>query len=219
MTRAKTRVKQQQEQNKHPTIMVSSCVYGIEELLEQIFAILSGAGFTVWMSYKGTVPVNPGLSNFDNCLAAVEACNFFLGILTTRYGSGRDKTIINEKSITHRELLRVLELKKPRWFLAHNDLIFARRLLGDLGYDNNVKRKKLKLIHSRAIDDLRVIDMYDAVIQVEKRLKLRVGNWPQPFVTKEDANIFVVAQFLRFGDAVKFVEQIGHRSLERGGVR
>ena len=36
---------------RKPVIMVSSTVYGIEELLEQIFGILNGAGFTVWMSH------------------------------------------------------------------------------------------------------------------------------------------------------------------------
>jgi hypothetical protein len=194
-----------------PTIMVSSSVYGIEELLESVFAILSAAGFTVWMSHKGTVPVDPGKSNFDNCLTAVEKCDLFLGILTTRYGSGKDETA-SDPSITHRELLRALELDKPRWFLAHHDLVFARRLLSDLGHESHTKRKRLKLSHRGAVDDLRVIDMYDAVIQAEKKLKDRIGNWAQPFVDKEDANVFAVAQFLRFGEAVDFVKQMGVKS-------
>ena len=207
-------------ERKRPTIMVSSCVCGIEDLLEQVFAILSGAGFTVWMSHKGTVPVDPDKSNFDNCLAAVENCDLFLGILTTRYGSGKDKTT-GEASITHKELLRALELHKPRWFLAHHDLVFARRLLGDLGHDGAAKRKQLALIHRGALDDLRVIDMYDAVIQAEAELKDRVGNWAQPFVTREDANVFVVAQFLRFGEAAEFVRHIGVKvnvTSARGGA-
>lgn len=208
-------------ESKAPTVMVSSCVYGIEELLEQVFAILSGAGFTVWMSYKGTVPVHPGKSNFDNCLAAVDACDLFLGILTTRYGSGRD-TEAGTPSITHREVMRALEFEKPRWFLAHHDLVFARRLLSDLGHDDGDKRKRLALAHKGVIDDLRVIDMYDAVIQAETKLKDRIGNWAQPFVTKEDANVFVVAQFLRFGDAAEFVKQIGVKAnktaIAQGGA-
>ena len=51
-----------------PVILVSSTVYGIEELLEQIFAMLNGFGYQVWMSFKGTLPVDPQKSNFDNCL-------------------------------------------------------------------------------------------------------------------------------------------------------
>jgi hypothetical protein len=61
-----------------PVIMVSSTVDGIEDLLEQVFAILS-TDYTVWMSYKGTVPVDSTKSNFDNCLEAVCKCDYFLG--------------------------------------------------------------------------------------------------------------------------------------------
>lgn len=49
----------EQPPKRKPIIMVSSAVYGIEELLEQIFGILNTADFTVWMSHKGTVPVDP----------------------------------------------------------------------------------------------------------------------------------------------------------------
>ena len=80
--------------------MISSTVDGIEDLLEQIFAILSSE-YTVWMSYKGTVPIDSTKSNFDNCLEAVERCNFFLGIVTTSYGSG---VIPDRPSITHLEM-------------------------------------------------------------------------------------------------------------------
>ena len=35
-----------------PTVMVSSTVYRYEELLDQIFGVLNGLGYTVWMSYR-----------------------------------------------------------------------------------------------------------------------------------------------------------------------
>jgi hypothetical protein len=41
---------------KQLVVMVSSTVYGIEELLERIYAILTEFGYEVWMSHKGTVP-------------------------------------------------------------------------------------------------------------------------------------------------------------------
>lgn len=34
-------------------VMVSSTVYGIEELLQRIYAILTRFGHEVWMSHKG----------------------------------------------------------------------------------------------------------------------------------------------------------------------
>ena len=71
------------------SVLVSSTVYGVEELLERIYVLLTQYGYDVWMSHKGTMPVLPDRSNSENCLAAVEACDLFLGIITTQYGSGK----------------------------------------------------------------------------------------------------------------------------------
>ncbi len=45
------------------SIFVSSAVYGFEDMLDQIYAILDSLGYEVWMSYKGTVPVDSNKSN------------------------------------------------------------------------------------------------------------------------------------------------------------
>lgn len=42
-------------QKKPPIIMVSSTVYGIEDLLDQIYAALTSFGYEVWCSHSGTV--------------------------------------------------------------------------------------------------------------------------------------------------------------------
>jgi hypothetical protein len=185
--------------------MVSSTVYGIEDLLDQIFGILN-PDFEVWMSHKGTVPVDPQKSNFDNCLAAVDTCDLFLGILTTRYGSGKDKDNPKQPSITHAEILRALKLNKPCWFLAHHNLVFARGLIAQMGL-SVAERRDLKFKSKDLVDDPLVFDMYDAVIQAEKKLKERKGNWAQPFVTADDAKLFVVSQFHRYAEALKFVQE------------
>jgi len=57
---------------KRLTIMVSSTVYGIEELLEQVYTLLSGFGYEVWVSHKGTVTVYPNQTALESCLTAVE---------------------------------------------------------------------------------------------------------------------------------------------------
>ena len=57
---------------KRLTIMVSSAVYGNEDLLDQIHAMLTKFGYEVWVSHKGTIPVLPDRSAFESCLAAVE---------------------------------------------------------------------------------------------------------------------------------------------------
>jgi hypothetical protein len=76
---------------KKLTVMVSSTVYGIEELLDRIYSLLTGYGYEVWMSHKGTLPVVSHRTAFENCLAAVEKCDLFLGLITPQYGSGRDR--------------------------------------------------------------------------------------------------------------------------------
>lgn len=185
------------------TVLVSSSVYGIEELLERIYVLLMTFGYEVWMSHKGTMPLFSNLSAFENCLAAVEKCDLFLGLITPHYGSGRETP--DSLSITHRELLRAIELKKPRWLLAHDHVIFARSLLANLGYGDPTMRAKLKLKKNPILNDLRVIDMYEAAVVSEKPVPDRKGNWVQKFVSHEDAMLFATAQFHRYQEVEEFV--------------
>ncbi len=185
------------------SILVSSTVYGIEELLERVYAILTSFGYDVWISHKGTMSVFPDRSNFDNCLDAVANCDLFLGIITTQYGSG--KAVKDEQSITHLELLKAIELNKPRWILAHDQVVFARTLLNNLGYDTTAKRAKLSLKKNQVIDDLRVIDMYEAAIRHDIKLHQRKGNWVQKYVSTADAQLFASAQFYRYLEVEDFL--------------
>ena len=85
-------IKQQRRIGRErPVIMVSSPVFGIEPLLNQIEGVLKTSGWEVWMSKAGTLPVDSDYSAMVNCLRAVEDCDAFLGIINGRYGSGRDK--------------------------------------------------------------------------------------------------------------------------------
>lgn len=186
-------------------VMVSSTVYGIEELLERIYAILTRFGYEVWMSHKGTVPVISTKSAFDNCLHAVEQCDLFLSLITTHYGSGKEDAAA--LSITHQELLRAIELNKPRWILAHDQVVFARTLLTNLGHDNAKKRAELKLKRNPVVDDLRVIDMYEAAIRHDVQFADRNGNWVQKFVTGDDAQLYASAQFYRYQEVEHFLDE------------
>ena len=190
---------------KQLVVMVSSTVYGIEELLERVYAILASFGYEVWMSHKGTLPVFPDKTAFENCLQAVETCDLFLAIITTHYGSGKeDKDAL---SITHQELLKAIEQNKPRWILAHDQVVFARTLLRNLGHDTAEKRSKLPLKKTPVIDDFRVIDMYEAAIRHDIQIKDRKGNWVQNFVTSEDAQLFASAQFYRYQEVEHFLQE------------
>lgn len=193
------------KKKKPLVVMVSSTVYGIEELLERIYAILTRFGYDVWMSHKGTVPVISTKSAFDNCLHAVEQCDLFLSLITTHYGSDKEDTAA--LSITHQELLQAIALNKPRWILAHDQVVFARTLLTNLGYDDAKKRAGLNLERNPVVDDLRVIDMYEAAIRHDIQFADRKGNWVQKFATPDDAQLYASAQFYRYQEVESFLDE------------
>tara|TARA_Y100000588_G_C14212430_1_gene907252 strand:+ start:154 stop:783 length:630 start_codon:yes stop_codon:yes gene_type:complete len=184
--------------SKKLTVMVSSTVYGVEELLDRVYSLLTAFGYEVWMSHKGTVPVSSNETAFESCLKAVEKCDLFLGIITPQYGSGVDSSGL---SITHKEMKRAIELNKPRWFLAHDHVVLARRLLLDLGYKTQDDRKSLTLRKgATSVSSLKVIDLYEDATMEKLPLDDRQGNWAQKFDRDDDANLFVVAQFSRYQD-------------------
>ncbi len=177
---------------RKPIILVSSAVHGIESLLDQVYAVLDGFGYTVWMSYKGTIPVDPSKSNFENCIAAVDNCDLFLGIITGEYGSGR---MGGEDSITHREMLRAIAKDKLRWFLVHHNVDVARQLLKQFRTPTGRWKTGFHLERNPILEDRRIIDMYEAAVRKDVPLGHRTGNWVQPYFTPKDAITFVTTQF------------------------
>ena len=192
---------------KKTIIMVSSTVYGIEELLDRIYTLLTAFGYEVWMSHKGTIPVLSNRTAFENCLAATEKCDLFLGLITTNYGSGVDKEKNAGLSITHLEIQKAIELKKPRWLLAHEQVVFAWSLLKNLGYADKGKRQNLKLKKTAIMDDLRVLDLYEEAIIDGVPLAERRGNWVQKYRSMDDASLFVTAQFSRYQEVEQFISE------------
>lgn len=187
------------------TIMVSSTVYGMEDQLTQLFGMLKGYGYRVWMSHMGTVPVMPGQSAFESCLAAVDACDVFFGLIRPQYGSGQ--AAAGEKSITHQELSRAIELDKPRFFIADKTVVTARRLLLDLGFKGSEGRAQLELRKGASlIDDLQVIDMYEEAIQDKVPVGERVDNWVQPYSNWDDILRYVEEQFDRYEAMAEFLK-------------
>jgi len=189
--------------------MVSSSVFGLEPVLDQIYAALKGYGYEVWMSHKGTMPTDPRLSNFDNCLKAVEKCDVFLGLITARYGSGREGS---GRAITHREILRAIKKEKVRWFLVHRDVDVARQLLKQFRFHSDGSRRKLDFQPTPVLQDIRVLEMYEAALRHDLPPPRRTGNWVHPFSTPEDALRFIEAQF---ADVRRVRELLRRRSPSR----
>lgn len=186
-------------------LMVSSAVYGFEDLLDRIYASLSTLDYEVWMSHKGTMPVYPGMTALESCRKAVQDCHLFLGIILPKYGTGKEKPA--DDSIVHEELREAIAGKKPRWILAHDHVVFARTFLDKLGYGTMMKREVLSLKRSAVFEDLRIIDMYDLATRQDVEVyKDRKGNWVQKFGSTSEANLFAVSQFRRYQEAEAFVD-------------
>jgi hypothetical protein len=192
------------------TVMISSAVYGIEPLLEQIYNILNSMGFKVWCSHMGTLPNNSSQNAFANCIEAAKKCDLFLGIITPNYGSGVKR---GELGITHQEMQAAIIHNKERWFVAHHHVIFARKLLNDLRHYDEPELdsggKKIKgpfvgvagrqnfrtVVKAASIDDLRVIDMYEDASLETKIAPNAVGNWVQKYESDADILRYVTMQF------------------------
>jgi hypothetical protein len=177
---------------KKPIIMVSSSIYQIRDLLDQIYAMLEAYGYTVWMSHAGTIPTDSTRTNFENCLEAVDRCDLFLGIITGNYGSGVDA---NEASITHQELLRAIQRDKLRWFLVHHDVTVARQLLKQFRFNDDGTPKPLAFKPNSILSDIRVLEMYESAIRTDRPLSQRTGNWVQEYSNAQDAIRYIRAQF------------------------
>jgi len=189
--------------NKKPIVLVASTVYHYEELLDRIYVLLTNFGYEVWMSHKGTPPVSSSLSNLENCRAAVEKCDLFLGIITPQYGTGICEDGL---SITHHEFKRAIELKKPRWILAHDHVFFTHTFLNDLGFNGKDGRKKLAR-PDKSILDLRTIDLFEDATISDLDYKDREGNWVQKYNSVPDAMLFATAQFSRYQEAEAFIQE------------
>ena len=204
---AKKKAKRSSKKKQRLKILVSSTVYGYEELLESTYALLDSYGYEVLMSHKGTVPVNSEESALDSCLEAVQECDIFLGLILPRYGSGIEAK--GEESITHREILKAIELNKPRWFLVHEHVAVARQLLSPYRKKKKQGKKEvdvspfefdkdLEFQRTSILSDLRVIDMFELAMRHDvPKPKDRRGNWVQHYGPDDDARLFVTAQFRR----------------------
>ncbi len=166
--------------------MVSSTVYGFETELEQIYAILTGWGYQVLMSHKGALFIAPGAGNATACIEAVEDCDLFLGIIRPRYGSG----------ITHDEFKHAILIDKPRWFIAHTHVVFAREVFKQYMFESDGTPKvNFSYKKTDVMDKIDVIHMYNNAIQHETPIAQRKGHWAQPFFHFSDLLLFLEYQF------------------------
>ena len=203
------------------SVMVSSTVYEIRPLLKQAFAMLAGYGYDVMMSDRLTVAVDPRGHNFDSCIRAVDICDLFFGIITPSYGTGISKT--EGRSITHMELMRSIELDKPRFMLCHQAVVSSRVLLNTLAFgDQPLKgaagRAGLKLVSKSVLRDLRTIDMLEAALREDiDNVDDRTNHWVAEYESEEDVKNYIATNFDPEGRNRVFLEDmIRTKSGKRG---
>ena len=190
--------------------MVASTVYGFSDQLEQICATIdSYNGYDVWNSHIRTIPVNPDLSNPQNCVIAAQECDLLFGIIRPRYGAVVEDNI----SITHQEIRTAINLRKPRWFIAHRDITIARQLLKQYRFDQDGTPIAGYTYRPTAVmDDIRVIDLYNEAILNDLPPEDRVGHWVDEFFKMGDILKCIQTQFQDVDRVREIVNQMNREA-------
>jgi len=95
-------------------------------------------------------------------------------------------------------MLRAIEIQKPAWFLVDHDVVVARQLLKQFRFTkHHPPRKKQGFVFepNSVLDDLRILEMYEAAMRIDVPLSQRTGNWVQEYIATPDVLRFLEAQF------------------------
>lgn len=186
-------------------IMVASSVIGYEDQVERVCGLFEQMGYHPISSHCKTMPVDPSKSNLENCLTAVENCDAFFGIIRPNYGTG----VIGDTSITHEEMKKAIELKKPRWFVAHRDIRVARVLLKQYRYlPDGTLNPTFEYRPNKLMDDIRVIDMYNNTILNDMPPEERVGHWADEYFNIKDIEKVIETQFRKVDRIFDIIEKM-----------
>jgi len=179
-------------------VFVASTVYNFQSDLERIYTLLDNFGYDVMMSHKGTIPLDSKKSAADICVAGVDKCDVFLGIIRPSYGSG-----VLEKggqSITHMEFDRAIKRDIPRFILVDYRVTFTRSLFRDSFIIEDFTKKKIKFenvsFENNSVMDTRCIRMYNEAIKDSQRpANKRKGNWVQEYYDYDALRLHLDSQF------------------------
>jgi len=163
---------------KRITVMVASTVYNNRDLLLQVCGMLNTYGYDVVNSEYGTLHPPLGQNNTAACIAAVNDCDIFFGLINPFYSTG----------ITHLEFQEAIRINKPRRYMAHSFVTFSRKLLEQFMYTGVRKKRRTPFVIQRTsvMDDIRVIDMYNDAVQQNLDYADRKYHWVQEFFRYDD---------------------------------
>lgn len=179
-------------------VFVASTVYNFQSDLERIYDLLDNLGYDVLMSHKGTIPLDNKKSAAEMCVAGVDECDVFIGLIRPNYGSGVLEK--DGKSITHMEFDRAIARDIPRFILADYRVTFTRSLLKDNHIIENHTAKKIKFenmsFDNCSVMDTRCIVMYNEAIKDSQRpASKRKGNWVQEYYDFDALRLHLDSQF------------------------
>ncbi len=186
-------------------IMISSSVYGFEDHTNQICGLFEQLGYKPISSHYKTMPTDPSESNLENCLEAVRNCDAYFGIIRPFYGSGK----IDDTSITHEEMKLAIYLKIPRWFIVHRDIRVARVLFKQYMYKSDgTLNVDFKYSPTKLLDDIRLIYMYNDIIQNDIPPEERIGHWAEEYFDLDDIKKVIETQFRDNERILKIIEKM-----------
>jgi hypothetical protein len=186
-------------------VFVASTVYNFQSDLNRIYSLLDGLGYDVFMSHKGTIPLDSSKSCATVCTDGVETCDVFLGFIRPDYGSG-----VLEKggdSITHMEFKAAMQRNIPRFVLCDYRVTFTRSLFKDSFIIENFTKKIISFdaisFDNCKVMDTRCVTMYNEAIKDKERpASKRTGNWVQECYDFDAIKMHVESQF-KYSERIK----------------
>jgi len=179
-------------------VFVASTVYNFQSNLDRIYNLLDGFGYDVFMSHKGTIPLDSSKSCAKICTDGVETCDVFLGFIRPDYGTG----VLEKggKSITHMEFDTAMKRDIPRFVLCDYRVTFTRSLFKGNFIIDDTTQKKIKFdavsFENSKVMDTRCITMYnEAIKNKEYPPAIRTGNWVQEYYDYDAVKMHIESQF------------------------
>jgi Domain of unknown function (DUF4062)/NACHT domain len=177
-------------------IFLSSTILDLKDLRDALVQGLKADGHEVMASDKGTVPVNPGLHTYKQCLNAVADCDCLVSLIDGRFGGEYPPG--SNQSITEAEI-------EEAWTQQKKTLVFVRQSVWDCKATQNALGKGKKEIPYEAVnnivEDPRVFNIIDRI-----RSKPQ-DNWIFQFNLPTDLLAQIRAQIGSSGNAIDWLDR------------
>jgi len=157
------------------TVFIASTVFDLIDVRAELEELIQEIGLTPLLSDSATsdFTVLPDKNSIETCLVNVRASNYFIVVLSQRYGPSLARAGFPDLSATHLEYREAKENKLPVYFYVRDRLESGYRI-----WKSNDKSKSLNLLWVEQ-DNFRLFDF------IEEHQKLiassPTNNWYQTF--------------------------------------